>query len=187
MTTKVTGRVKGFYDNRSTAETFDLNKVQYNETALSKEVWEIPDNKRKGAGFSERRSSDFKKENTFQRESKLFLPERSVTSNDKIPPQRKNSDKAQKGKDILDLNSVQNPTFADHSAEEEQEADVSGDNKEIAFFTEPKSVKRKTQKHIFGFQAITAVTVCLIMLLLKLFVPELYDNLHLYYVRLFQW
>ncbi|MDE7281943.1 MAG: hypothetical protein K2N36_09430 [Ruminiclostridium sp.] len=82
-------------------------------------------------------------------------------------------------KTALDVNTTEH--------EEEQGTEVSNNSKEIAFFTDPKSVKRKTQRHIFAFQAMTAVTVCLIMLLLKLFAPELYNNLHLYFVRLFQW
>ncbi|MDE6580208.1 MAG: hypothetical protein K2K41_06705 [Ruminiclostridium sp.] len=181
MTAKITGRVKDSYNNMETAETFDLNKVQDNKTILLKEVWEIPDRKRKGADSSEKRSSTLKKER------EIIFAERSLTPNEKIPLQIKRSDETQKGKDILDLNNVQKLAFTDYSAKEEQEAEVSDDNKEIAFFTEPKAVKRKTQRHIFGFQAITAVTVCLIMLLLKFFAPELYDNLHMYYVRLFQW
>lgn len=58
--------------------------------------------------------------------------------------------------------------------------------KEIAFFSEPKRVKRKTQKDIFVFQAAASAAICVIMLLLRFFVPELYDNLHLYFLRIFQ-
>lgn len=187
MTTKITGRVKGACYNTETAEILDLNKVQYNKTVLSKEVWEIPDNKRKEVDFFEKGNNTPKKENTFPKEREFFVAERSVTSNDKTSPQKKRSIETQKGRDFLNLNNVQNTNLADYSAKTDQESEAGDDNKEIAFFTEPKSVKRKTQRHIFGFQAITAVTVCLIMLLLKLFAPELYDNLHLYYVRLFQW
>lgn len=149
MTSKVTGRVKGSYNNTESMETFDLNEVQESGPILSKEVWEICDNKR--------------------------------------PLQRKSSAETQKGKDILEMNNVQNPMPDDNPNEPEEDRETEVSSKEIAFFTDPKSVKRKTQRHIFAFQAITAVTVCLIMLLLKLFAPELYNNLHIYYVRLFQW
>lgn len=95
---------------------------------------------------------------------------------------------------FLDLNNVQKPKLTDTppkdtlpKAEKIKDDDTWGENKEIAFFTEPKTVKRKTQRHIFGFQALTAATVCIIMLLLKFLVPQLYDNLHLYFLRLFSW
>ncbi len=64
---------------------------------------------------------------------------------------------------------------------------IQTENKEIAFFTEPKRVTKKSQRHIFAFQAITAAAVCVVMLLLHLCAGELYDNLHLYFLRLFQW
>lgn len=59
--------------------------------------------------------------------------------------------------------------------------------KEIAFFSEPKRVKKKTQRSIFIFQSAFCASICLIMLLSKLMVPQLYENLQLYLTRLFQW
>lgn len=58
--------------------------------------------------------------------------------------------------------------------------------KEIAFFSEPKKVRRKTQRDIFIFQTAAAAALCGIMLLLRLCAPELYNNIHLYFIRLFQ-
>ena len=205
MTAKVTGRVKGAYSNIETTEISVLNKVQEDKIPLFKEVWEIPDNKRKKADHSEKRSNSINekvsipkevfKGNSIQKEREFFLGERSAISTEKIPDQKKGNPETQKGKDILNLNNVQKEQkidaanfFSNENADrEDNDSDNDNDNKEIAFFTEPKSVKRKTQRHIFAFQAITAVTVCLIMLLMKLFAPELYNNLHLYYTRLFQW
>lgn len=92
--------------------------------------------------------------------------------------------------DIIPKNTLQKDTPLKNTppkAEKTNDSDAQGENKEIAFFTEPKTVKRKTQRHIFGFQAVTAAAVCLIMLLLKFLAPQLYDNLHLYFLRLFQW
>lgn len=77
--------------------------------------------------------------------------------------------------------------IANEPPKESEKEKYQSENKEIAFFSDPKAVKRKTQRHIFGFQAVTAAAVCLIMLLLHLCAPELYENLHLYYLRLFQW
>lgn len=57
--------------------------------------------------------------------------------------------------------------------------------KEIAFFSEPKRVKKKTQRSIFIFQSAVCAAVCLIMLISKLAVPQLYENLHIYLTRLF--
>ncbi len=188
MTAKIKGRVKGAFEAAVTEKAMDLNKVQDSETALSKEVWEIPDKKIKGESFFEKRTNTSKRENIFSKEGKLFLAERSITPKEKSSLQTEGSEKTQKGRSALDLNDVQKSTLANYSSKAERETDGDEeDNKEIAFFTEPKSVKRKTQRHIFAFQAISAAAVCLIMLLLKLFALELYDNLHLYYFRLFQW
>ena len=57
--------------------------------------------------------------------------------------------------------------------------------KEIAFFSEPKRVKKKTQRNIFIFQSAVCAAVCLIMLISKFAVPQLYENLHIYMTRLF--
>lgn len=57
--------------------------------------------------------------------------------------------------------------------------------KEIAFFSEPKRVKKKTQRSIFIFQSAVCAAVCLIMLISRLAVPQLYENLHIYLTRLF--
>lgn len=57
--------------------------------------------------------------------------------------------------------------------------------REIAFFSEPKRVKKKTQRSIFIFQSAVCAAVCLIMLISKLAVPQLYENLHIYMTRLF--
>lgn len=57
--------------------------------------------------------------------------------------------------------------------------------KEIAFFSEPKRVKKKTQRSIVIFQTALCAAVCLIMLISKLAVPQLYENLHIYLTRLF--
>lgn len=86
------------------------------------------------------------------------------------------------------LNAVQDTSEAITAREKDDEKeDFLYENKEIAFFTEPKKVKKRSQKHIFAFQSIAAASVCLVMLFLRLFVPELYNNLHLYFLRLFQW
>lgn len=57
--------------------------------------------------------------------------------------------------------------------------------REIAFFSEPKRVKKKTQRSIFIFQSAVCAAVCLIMLISRLAVPQLYENLHIYLTRLF--
>lgn len=59
------------------------------------------------------------------------------------------------------------------------------ETKEIAFFSEPKRVKKKTQRSIFIFQSAVCAAVCLIMLISKFTVPQLYENLHIYLTRLF--
>lgn len=57
--------------------------------------------------------------------------------------------------------------------------------KEIAFFSEPKRVKKRTQRSIFIFQSAVCAAVCGVMLLSRLAAPQLYENLHLYFMRLF--
>lgn len=57
--------------------------------------------------------------------------------------------------------------------------------REIAFFSEPKRVKKKTQRSIVIFQLGVCGAVCGIMLFSKLAVPQLYENLHIYFMRLF--
>ena len=168
MAVKVTGKVRGFSDNAETKSNSDLYNVQSEETPTIREVWEIPDSKRKGGFFSAAKPTASKYENPLQKEKK---------------------ENTQKINHSSDLNDVQRPELNNYSPKADQTDDneTELENKEIAFFTEPKTVKRKTQRHIFGFQAVTAAAVCLVMLLLKFFAPELYDNLHFYYFRLFQW
>lgn len=67
----------------------------------------------------------------------------------------------------------------------EESDDKKEKTKEIAFFSEPKRVKKKTQRNIFIFQSAVCAAVCLIMLISKLAVPQLYENLHVYMTRLF--
>lgn len=63
--------------------------------------------------------------------------------------------------------------------------------REIAFFSEPnffsdpKKVKKKTQRSIVIFQLGVCGAVCGIMLFSKLAVPQLYENLHIYLTRFF--
>ncbi len=53
--------------------------------------------------------------------------------------------------------------------------------KEIYCFENPKKVKKKSQKHIFRFQILCCSGILLIMLLCKLLVPQLYENLIAYF------
>lgn len=104
-----------------------------------------------------------------------------------------NSDSKSKNNVLNDVQNLSNVIISIEKAKvEEKNApsendNIQTENKEIAFFTEPKRVTKKSQRHIFAFQAITAASVCIVMLLLHLCAGELYDNLHLYFLRLFQW
>lgn len=57
--------------------------------------------------------------------------------------------------------------------------------KEPAFFSEPKKVKKKNEGSILGFQILTSLIFCLILLLSRMGAPQLYDNLHLFLTRIF--
>ncbi|MCM1298821.1 MAG: hypothetical protein NC203_03780 [Firmicutes bacterium] len=57
--------------------------------------------------------------------------------------------------------------------------------RELKFFTEPKRVRKKTQKSIFAFQLTASLILCLIMLLSRMAAPQLYDNLHAFLTRIF--
>lgn len=106
---------------------------------------------------------------------------------------RENSINKSKNSALNNVQSLPNVTTPKENAQEEEKItpsendNIQTENKEIAFFTEPKRVTKKSQRHIFAFQAITAAAVCVVMLLLHLCAGELYDNLHLYFLRLFQW
>lgn len=58
--------------------------------------------------------------------------------------------------------------------------------KELKFFSEPKKVIKKTQGSILSFQIFTSLIFCLIFLLSKAAVPELYENLHIFFTGLFK-
>lgn len=59
--------------------------------------------------------------------------------------------------------------------------------KEIKFFSDPKTVKKKTQGSILTFQIAFSVLFCLFYKLTQLLAPELYHNISTYLERLFGW
>ncbi len=124
----------------------------------------------KVAGFSENREAETEIKNSLD-----------------LSPQEKEAVEEEKENNAL--NNVQEPPRVSRLKEKinAKEDNFLSENKEIAFFTEPKKVSKKTQKHILAFQSITAASICLVMLLLHLCAPELYDNLRLYFLRLFRW
>lgn len=58
-------------------------------------------------------------------------------------------------------------------------------SKKIEFFSNPKTVIKKTEKNILFLQIIVSGVFCGIMLLLKIFLPQLFENLDLYFTKLF--
>lgn len=76
---------------------------------------------------------------------------------------------------------------ADNSEARSPEALKTEPVKEIAFFSEPKRVKKKTQRSIFLFQLLFCSSICFVMLISKLTMPPLYENLHVYLTRLLGW
>ena len=60
-------------------------------------------------------------------------------------------------------------------------------NREVCFFTSPKTVVKKTQLSITVFQLLTAAAVCLLLKACDMFSPELFANLRLFLERLFLW
>ena len=60
-------------------------------------------------------------------------------------------------------------------------------DKEVRFFTAPKTVVKKTQLSITVFQLLTAGAVCLLLKVCDLFSPQLFENLRLCLERLFLW
>lgn len=168
MAAKVIGKVIGSSDNAEVNAVQILPDIQNEKKPSVKETQNSNGSHNQGGIFSAEKPNALKKENA---------------------PQYQKSYESPNGKQFFDLNNAQKPKSVGFPKKEDKPKndDDRGENKEIAFFTEPKTVKRKTQRHIFAFQAVTAAAVCLVMLLLKIFVPELYDNLHLYYLRLFRW
>lgn len=59
--------------------------------------------------------------------------------------------------------------------------------KEIKFFSDPKTVKKKTQSSITRFQLIFSGLICLLLKLTEIFTPQLYENINAYLERLFSW
>lgn len=59
--------------------------------------------------------------------------------------------------------------------------------KEVKFFSDPKAVKKKTQRSIIAFQVIFTALFCLVYKLTALLAPELYLNVSTYLERLFGW
>lgn len=59
--------------------------------------------------------------------------------------------------------------------------------KEIKFFSDPRTVKKKTQGSILTFQIAFSVLFCLFYKLTQLLAPELYYNISIYLERLFGW
>ena len=60
-------------------------------------------------------------------------------------------------------------------------------NNEIRFFTDPKTVTKKTQLSITAFQLFTSAAVCLLLKACDLLSPQLFANLRLYLEHLFLW
>lgn len=60
-------------------------------------------------------------------------------------------------------------------------------DREIRFFTDPKTVKKKTEGEIIAFQVAFTALFCLAYKLTELFSPELYMNISAYLERLFGW
>ena len=58
---------------------------------------------------------------------------------------------------------------------------------EIRFFTDPKTVKKKTEASIIWFQVIFTALFCLLYKAAESFTPELYANISAYMEKLFRW
>ena len=82
------------------------------------------------------------------------------------------------------LGQVPPPTTEPQPAEELHTAT---ENREVRFFTAPKTVVKKTQLSITAFQLITAIAVYLLLKACAIFSPQLFDNLRLYLEHLFLW
>lgn len=78
---------------------------------------------------------------------------------------------------------TENSTVSGNYTESESTEQV----KEIKFFSDPKTVKKKTQGSIIRFQLIFSGLICLLLKLTQAFTPELYDNINAYLERLFGW
>lgn len=89
------------------------------------------------------------------------------------------------------INDIQTPKDISVIKETEPKETVSPANapeiKEVKFFSDPKTVKKKTQGSILAFQTGFAVLFCLLYKLAQLFIPELYYNINTYLERLFGW
>lgn len=59
--------------------------------------------------------------------------------------------------------------------------------KEVKFFSDPKTVKKKTQGGILAFQTIFTLLFCLFYTLTRYLAPELQQNISAYLERLFGW
>ena len=56
-----------------------------------------------------------------------------------------------------------------------------------AFFTDPRPVKRKRLRDVIVFQLCTSAGICLLIKLSEMLSQPLYENILLYFRRLFLW